>query len=100
MNKTSLLQIRVDACEKEFIRQRSEAHNYKKLSEFVRDSIINPHHVPKKNLIDLCYQVNKIGINLNQIAHAVNKQNLKSQQIIDELFLIRAALDEILRVKK
>ena len=100
MNKTNLLQIRLDDLEKEFIRQRAQSHNYKKISEFVRDAIINPHQLPKKNLIDLCYQVNKIGVNLNQISRAANKQELSSSQLVHEVHLIRLALEEVLRVRK
>jgi hypothetical protein len=100
MNKTNLLQIRLDDFEKEFIKQRAHAHNYKKISEFVRDSMINPHHVPKKLLIDLCYQVNKVGVNLNQIARAANKHEISSPELLEEVRLTRIALEEILRARK
>lgn len=100
MNKTNLLQIRLDDLEKEFIKQRAQAHNYKKISEFVRDSIINPHQVPKKLLIDLCYQVNKVGVNLNQIARAANKHEISSAELFEEIRLTRIALEEILRARK
>jgi len=66
MKKTKLLQIRVDEQEDQFIGLKMAEHGYKNKSEYIRNSIISPIRHDKKRQLQMLYEINKIGVNLNQ----------------------------------
>jgi Na+/H+ antiporter NhaA len=62
---------------------------------FARNSIMQKKIKSKVDL-DLIFQINKIGINLNQIAHYVNSSKVIDMQILYLLVEIEQKLNEVL----
>lgn len=91
--------------------QKSEASN-KNVSAFLRDNIIekkaevsNP--INTKDLAKLLGSANKIGNNLNQIAHTLNIANnanklddVKYESILDQLIILEYGLNNLLKEYK
>lgn len=81
------LHIMVTDYEYELIRKRMKESGKRTLREFIVDSAINGYliKVDYTELNNLIYEVNKIGTNINQIAHKVNSTDVVSKMDIDEL---------------
>lgn len=81
------IHIMVTDYEYEIIRQRMKASGKRTLREYLVDMAINGYliKVDYSELQNLTYEVNKIGTNINQVAHKANSNNNVSQVDIDEL---------------
>ena len=90
MRKAKLLQVRLTEQEDQFIEQKMFEHDYKNKSEYVRDSVISPIRHDKKRQQKMLYEVNKIGVNLNQAIrkmHANNHVNTDLLASVDACYL-------------
>ena len=69
------------------IKQQQEASGKYSLREYMIEMAINGYiiHVDYSNLKELASEINKIGVNINQIAHKVNSQDAVYQTDVDEL---------------
>ena len=66
MKKTKLLQVRLTEYEDQFIEKKMLEHGYKNKSEYILNSVISPIKHDKRRQLQMVYEVNKIGVNLNQ----------------------------------
>lgn len=65
-------------------------------AEFARNAIMQKEIKSKVDL-DLVYEVNRIGNNLNQIAHYVNSNKVIDMQVLQMLVDIEKRLNELLK---
>ena len=81
------IHIMVTEYEDRLIRQRMKAAGKGTLREYLVDMGINGYviNVDYSEMKNLVYEINKIGININQIAYKANSTNHISQIDIDEL---------------
>lgn len=73
--------------EYELILQRMKASGKNSMREFLIDAAINGYliKVDYTEMKNLAYEINKIGVNINQIAYKVNSTNIISKTDIDEI---------------
>ena len=95
--KTEVIQLRTTKNEKEFIKQKALVHSYTNISEFILSRTIYPEKFNKKRMLDICYEVNKVGVNLNQLVRLCNKNRTVDLQILQEIKKTNALLENILR---
>lgn len=80
MSMNKIINFRCDESFEELLYQKMNEAGYNSYSEFIRESI--QHATIKqrcKGLQELIKQVNKIGVNLNQISRHVNEQKVIDQ---------------------
>ena len=81
--------IRVRATDLEYalIKANFQASDKNSLNDYMIESAINGYvlNVDFSQLKSLCWEINKIGNNINQIAHKVNSADIVYQTDIDEL---------------
>ena len=107
-NRIRSHEIKIRATEYEYmlIRQRMKESDANSLNQYMLKTAIDGYiiNVDYSDFKQLIYEVNKIGTNINQIAHKVNSENQIYKTDIDELQdsleliwkLIRAKLHQIL----
>lgn len=74
--------------EEEMVKTRMERLNMSSFSKYARHCLINVNFFvidDSKELKDFTYEINKIGVNINQIAHALNGGHIVPKEKIDEL---------------
>ena len=94
--KNQVIQIRCSENEKEFIKQKASLHS-SNVSEFILNRTIYPEQTNKKRLLDLCYQINKIGTNLNQAVYLCNKKRQIDNELLEKIKITNALLEQILK---
>lgn len=80
----------LDDLELEMLNDKFEASDYPSRSEFLRDLIVFGNVIKVDNSVyssfdNVTYQLEKIGNNINQIAHKVNSQNKIYKSDIEEV---------------
>ncbi|MCD7725873.1 MAG: MobC family plasmid mobilization relaxosome protein [Clostridiales bacterium] len=89
VNRRRELQInfRVTPAERQMIKDRIMKSGYREEGEYLRRMAIDGYifHLDNSDLKQLIYEINKIGTNINQIAHKINKDNEIYQTDMDEL---------------
>lgn len=80
----------LDDLELEMLNDKFEASDYPSRSEFLRDLIVFGNVIKVDNSVyssfdNVTYQLERIGNNINQIAHKVNSQNKIYQSDIEEV---------------
>lgn len=88
---------RVTLAEKQMIKDRIRKSGCPETGEYLRRMAIDGYifHLDNSDLKQLIYEVNKIGVNINQIAHKINKENEVYQTDMDE---IKEKMDMIWRL--
>lgn len=73
--------------EYEQIINKMKASGKTSLREFLIDAAINGYliKVDYSDMRNLAYEINKIGVNINQIAHKVNSKDAVSKTDMDEI---------------
>lgn len=100
-NRDKRLNARATQEEYEFILLTAQLKNYKSISEYIIDSLVYPQNLDNKKSQNMTYEVNKIGVNLNQISRKINQLELTdTEQIFEKISMIEAQLEEILRTYK
>lgn len=107
-NRIRSHEIKVRATDYEYmlIKKRKEESGADSLNEYILKAAIDGYiiNVDYSDFKQLIFEINKIGVNINQIAHKVNSTNQVYQTDMDELQdnmkliwkLIRAKLQQIL----
>jgi Arc/MetJ-type ribon-helix-helix transcriptional regulator len=96
MKKTKLLQVRLTEQEDQFIEQKMVEHGYKNKSEYVLNSVISPIRHDKKRQEKMLYEVNKIGVNLNQVVRKMHASNFVFVGLMTEIKATQDKLNEVL----
>ena len=97
MNKNKRVTIRLtDVEHKNFTKQANELGI--NLSEFIRLKLNNINKIKTskcdKNLV---YEINRIGLNLNQIAKYTNSKKVLDKLVMEELIQIEKQLNKVLK---
>lgn len=81
------MNIRVTEYERQLIQDRVEKSGATSLTEYLLDTALDGYiiSVDYSDIKELAYEINKIGTNINQIAHRVNSNDAVSQRDIKEL---------------
>lgn len=107
-NRIRSHEIKIRATDYEYmlIKERKEESGADSLNEYILKAAIDGYiiNVDYSDFKQLIFELNKIGVNINQIAHKVNSTNQVYQTDMDELQdnmkliwkLIRAKLQQIL----
>ena len=81
------LNIRVTDYEYQLIKERMEKSGSCSLREFIVEAATNGFliNVDYSDLKSLTYEINKIGTNINQIAHKINAENVVYKSQMEEI---------------
>lgn len=81
------LNIRVTEYEYELIKRRMKESGSASLREFVIDAATNGFliNVDYSDIKELSYEINRIGNNINQIAHRINSEKVIYKKEIEEV---------------
>lgn len=79
--------IKVTKYEKQTIQERVKAAGCLSMREYLVKAAIDGYiiNVDYSELKKLAFEINKIGVNINQIAHKINSENIVYQEEINEL---------------
>lgn len=82
-------QIKVRATDYEFalIKQRKNAAEKKTMQDYILDVAINGYviKVNYDEIRQLAFEINKIGTNINQIAHRINSEDMVYRTEVEEI---------------
>lgn len=95
MRREKLLQIRLNETELITLRERMDNLGFGNASEFGRTAMLNPGRLNFRKLQALLFEVNKIGVNLNQLVRSVHRRETTEAQVLAEIVLIRKALSSL-----
>ena len=103
MRKRQIIKnFRIDPSENKMLKQKAKESNSSE-ADFLRNCILNKNtdYVLRKEILDILYELRKIGVNINQIAHIANSTNQimenKYETNYKELMTIIEELREKLR---
>lgn len=80
------INIRATECEYELIKERVKKSGASSLQKYMIDAAINGYliHVDYSDVKALAYEINRVGNNINQIAHRINAEgNIYKKEIED-----------------
>jgi len=100
MTRKSKLQIRVSDDEEQLIRLKMSEYGFRNLSDFIRTSIISPSDRNKVQLQPLLYEVNKIGVNLNQAIYLMHRKGITDKDLLESIDMTNSLLLELIKVYK
>ena len=85
--RSNQLNIRITDYEKEVIMAQYNKSGKNSLREYVVEAAMNSYviHVDYKEIKEVAYEMNKIGTNINQIAHKVNSADRVLKEDLQEL---------------
>lgn len=91
------MNIRVTEYERQLIQDRVEKSGATSLTEYLLDTALDGYiiNVDYADIKALAYEINKIGTNINQIAHRVNSNDAVSQRDIKE---VQDKVDQIWKI--
>ena len=100
--RQTIKNFRIDPSENKMLKQKAKESNSSE-ADFLRNCILNKNtdYVLRKEVLDILYELRKIGVNINQIAHIANSTNQimenKYETNYKELMMIIEELREKLR---
>jgi len=88
-----LLVVRLSKLEKRLLLRRSREEGYRTLSDFCRAKLVKRREIRKVEVSEefvmiskkLDYDLNKIGVNLNQVAKAINSNQIYQLNKADQM---------------
>jgi len=97
------IHIRLTALEKKLISDRSKREGYLTLSDFGRAKLLKRREIKKieagKEFVSLVcktdYELNKIGVNLNQIAKKINTNDVYHQFTSEDRAIFKQVMQEL-----
>jgi hypothetical protein len=96
-NKTIKISFRVDEFFYEEFQKKVDNSGLS-VSQFLRDAITSSTVKQKcKDLSQLVYEVNKIGVNLNQITYYANKERLIDEVVLENIESINLTLSNLIK---
>lgn len=95
------LNIRVTDYKYKLIQERMKASGSATLREFLVDAATNGFliNVDYSDIKDLAYEINRIGNNINQIAHKINSEGLVYRKQIEDVQEDVSMIWKLLRAK-
>lgn len=98
MKRERTLQIRVSDEEAQFIKLKMSEFGYTNCSDYIRTSLICPLNRNRKKMQSMLYEVNKIGVNLNQAIHLMHKKGISDKGLLHSIEVTNKLLLELIRV--
>lgn len=98
MARKGKLQIRVSDEEEQLIRLQMGEYGYRNLSDYIRTSLISPARRNKVKLQPLLYEVNKIGVNLNQAIYLMHRKGITDKDLLASIDMTNSLLLELIKV--
>jgi hypothetical protein len=98
--KNKLIQIRATEQQIAYIKLKMAENNYTNRSEYILDSAISPIKHNKKRSLQMIFEVNRIGVNLNQIVHKMHKENKFDESLLIEIENIKSSLLSVIETFK
>ena len=97
------IRIRLTALEKKLLSDRSKREGYLTLSDFGRAKLLKRREIKKieagKEFVSLVcktdYELNKIGVNLNQIAKKINTNDVYHQFTSEDRAIFKQVMQEL-----
>lgn len=85
--------------EYEQMKRHMEQTGHTTLSGYLTELGINGFilNVDYSSLNDLCYEIHKIGVNINQIAHRVNARDLAAETAVQEVSMMMDTVVELVK---
>jgi hypothetical protein len=101
--KTEKIWIRCTPSEKGYVVSMADSQG-KKVSEYLLDSAIVPQEpakvVNQKVLMQLIYEINKIGHNLNQLTRLANTDKALDKEVLEKIDCMNILLIQLLKENK
>ena len=103
--KTEMLRVRMTPEEKAALHRRASLHR-KSMSEYIRSVVKCPPDVTRDefdaSIVRMIYEINKIGVNINQIAKKYNEHQYvePSADLLDKLDEVYAMMKSTIQVMK
>lgn len=98
MKRNKTIQIRVTEDEAEFIKLKMGEFGYTNCSDYIRTSLICPLNRNRKKMQSMLYEVNKIGVNLNQAIHLMHRKGVTDKALLHSIEVTNKLLLELIRV--
>jgi Arc/MetJ-type ribon-helix-helix transcriptional regulator len=101
--RTELVSFRLTPSEKDKLDNLVSEYQVKNVSDFIRQIILTGKFKTTKQAQNderLLYEINKIGINLNQIARLCNTRGSVDAKILKVLAKIEEKLDLLIEIKE
>jgi hypothetical protein len=95
--RKKVITIRISEPEIQKIQERMAEKEFKNMSDFMRIMAIEPQKSNKHFNLKLCYEVNKIGHNLNQLTRMCHSNRQFSKEISTKIFEINLTLGQLLK---
>ena len=84
VKKTERLQLRLTPAEKEKLTEKAAAARMS-ASDYVAELIDKKKVINEKTIFSLIYEIRKIGVNINQIAHIGNSQRYVPDELLRQV---------------
>ena len=103
--KTEILRVRMTPEEKAALNKQASLH-HKTMSEYIRSVAKCPPDVTRdefeSSIVRMIYEINKIGVNINQIAKKYNEHNYvePSEELICKLDEVYGMMKHTIRIMK
>ena len=103
--KTEILRVRMTPEEKAALNKQASLH-HKTMSEYIRSVAKCPPDVTRdefeSSIVRMIYEINKIGVNINQIAKKYNEHNYvePSEELLCELDEVYGMMKHTIRIMK
>lgn len=92
------IQVRVTNEEEQYIRMKMSEYGYTNLSDYIRTSLICPLNRNRIKLQPLLYEVNKIGVNLNQAIHLMHRKGITDRDLLQSIEMTNRMLLELINI--
>jgi hypothetical protein len=76
---------------------KMQEHNYNNKSDYVRKCAISPIEHDQKRMQKMLYEINKIGVNLNQIIRKMHVNNEIDSELVASVDCIFLQLNEVIK---
>lgn len=83
MKRDKTIILRLTNEEYNYIKLKMNEKDFENLSDYMRTSAITPIKINKNKNLSMLYEVNKIGVNLNQVIRKMHKLNFINQELIE-----------------
>lgn len=98
--KTENILFRVTKTEKGYIEARAKIRNYKSVGQFITDSLIIPENLDTRKMSDMVYELNRIGINLNQAIRKMHKEESINEELINAVKEVNLRMEMVINTYK
>jgi hypothetical protein len=100
MSRNFIIQFRVSESELSHIKMKMHEFDYSNCSEYIRTTLLHPIRRNFHKSKSMLYEVNKIGVNLNQSIHHMHKNNITNEELMKVIESTNKLLVELINVYK